>query len=96
VEVEVRDRVSSEFIPALARGVAQEGGFQDSLQLSGWIPGDPLVPTSYAAAHERAGIYSLHLELDGYQAWDTAGIQVNRDECHVRTVNLAAALQPAP
>jgi hypothetical protein len=92
VEVVVTDRVSSGPIPELARGIVQDGEFQDSLQLNGWIPEDPIVPTRYAAAFERVGTYTVHLEIAGYQPWDTGGIRVTRDECHVLTVTLDAAL----
>jgi hypothetical protein len=94
--IEVRDRVSNQFIPALARGVVQDGAFQDSLRLSGMTGDDPPVPVSYAAAFERRGVYTVSLQVDGYHRWDTSGIAVSRDECHVRTVGLSAALQPRP
>jgi hypothetical protein len=96
LEIEVRDRVSHQFIPALARGVAREGAFEDSVQLWGMTADNPPVPVSYAAAFERRGVYTVQLEVAGYHRWDTSGIAVSRDECHVRTVNLSAALQPRP
>jgi hypothetical protein len=49
-----------------------------------------------AGAHERAGIYSVQLEAVGYEPWDTAGVRVTEDECHVRTARFTAALEPAP
>src|SRR5688572_6423131 len=35
IEVEVRERTSNQFISELARGVAQDGAFQDSVRLWG-------------------------------------------------------------
>jgi hypothetical protein len=57
---------------------------------------DPPLPVSYAAAFERRGVYTVDLQVTGYYPWDTSGIAVSRDECHVRTVNLSAALQQRP
>jgi hypothetical protein len=96
IEVEVRDRASNQFISVVARGVVQDGAFQDSLQLWGMTADDPPVPVSYAAAFERRGVYTVSLQVDGYHRWDTSGIAVSRDECHVRTVNLFVALQQRP
>jgi hypothetical protein len=96
IEVEVRDRENNQFIPVLARGVVQDGVFQDSVQLWSMTGDDPPVPVSYAAAFERRGVYTVHLQVAGYYPWDTSGIAVSRDECHVRTVNLSVALQQRP
>jgi hypothetical protein len=95
VVIEVRDRVTGDFTPPVARGVVQDGEFQDSLRLWEWIEPEPIMPRSYAAAHERPGTYSVHLEVAGYESWDSSGIGVLRDECHVLTERFTAALQPA-
>ena len=95
VVIEVRDRVTGDFTPPVARGVVQDGEFQDSLRLWEWIEAEPIMPMSYAAAHERPGTYSAHLEVAGYESWDSSGIVVLRDECHVITQRFTAALQPA-
>lgn len=94
VEIEVLDRSSGEFIPSVARGVVQEGPYQDSLQPYSWTGQDPAVAVTYVAAFERIGIYQVHLEVEGYLPWDTSGIVVGRDECHVRTASFTAALDP--
>jgi hypothetical protein len=95
VEVEVRDRATAELIPDEARGVVKDGAYQDSLQAF-WRTEPPVTPISYSAAHERPGTYSARIEVAGYQPWDSSGIVVTRDECHVRTARFTAALNPAP
>ena len=49
-----------------------------------------------SGAYERAGVYDLRIEKDGYVAWEREGVVVTADACHVRTVHLAVALQPLP
>jgi hypothetical protein len=91
IAVEVRDRITNEFLATTPRGVVVEGTFVDSLR--GFS--DPLTTTLHGA-HERAGRYVVRIEADGYLPWDTAGIQVTKDECHARTVRFTAALEPIP
>ena len=47
-------------------------------------------------ADERPGTYSVSLEADGWQPWDTAGIVVRSDGCHVQTASFTAELRPTP
>jgi hypothetical protein len=47
-----------------------------------------------AGADERGGIYSVHLEADGYQPWDTAGVRVTEGDCHVSTGRFTAEMNP--
>lgn len=96
VEVEVRDRTSDELIRDEARGIVEDGAFQDSLQVFWRFEPPPITPISYTAAHERPGTYTVHIEVPAYQAWDTSGVAVTRNECHVQTARFTAALDPAP
>ena len=45
-------------------------------------------------APEQTGRFALRVTRAGYQPWDTAGVVVTRDVCHVRTVRLAVPLAP--
>jgi hypothetical protein len=92
IELEVRDRTTAELVEVPVLGLVREGGYQDSL--IPWVAG--AVPLTYAAALERKGTYTVELEAAGYEAWDTAGVQVFRNECHVITEHLSVALQTAP
>jgi hypothetical protein len=47
-----------------------------------------------SAAGERAGTYSIAIRKAGFAPFDTAGIRVTRDACHVHTVTVIANLQP--
>jgi hypothetical protein len=47
-------------------------------------------------AQERAGRYVVQIEADGYLPWDTVGVRVGEDDCHVRTATFTAALDSAP
>jgi hypothetical protein len=96
VEVEVRDQTTDQFLSATPRGVVREGTYQDSLIVSGFTTDVPPRIMTLIAAGERAGTYTMHLEADGYQPWDTAGIRVRDGDCHVRTARFTAALNPAP
>lgn len=96
VEVEVRDRLSSELLTTTPRGVVREGTFQDSLRVGSTTFENPPRVVTLIGADERTGRYVVHVDADGYQAWDTTGVQVTADECHVRTARFTAALDPAP
>jgi hypothetical protein len=96
VEVEVRDRVTGELLTTAPRGVAREGAFQDSLRVGATTLENPPRVMTLIGADERTGRYVVQVEADGYQAWDTAGIQVTPNECHVRTARFTAALDPVP
>jgi hypothetical protein len=94
--VEVLDGDTEANVSGITRGVVRDGTYEDSLDAGALSLDDPPVALNRLAADERAGNYSVHLEADGYQPWDTAGIRVTRDACHVRGVSLTARLDAAP
>jgi hypothetical protein len=51
-------------------------------------------PAIWHGAPERAGRFGLRVTRAGYRPWDTAGVVVTRDVCHVRTIRLAVRLAP--
>ena len=53
-----------------ALGEVQEGSYRDSLLDYG--------DGSYAAAENRSGTYTVHLESPGYSPWDTTGVFVEQ------------------
>ena len=83
VEVEPRDALDEGFLDTVARGTVRDGTFQDSLRASEYAASDPTIPSVLSGADERTGTYAVHLEADGRQPWDTAGVRVSRDACHV-------------
>jgi hypothetical protein len=46
-------------------------------------------------AHERAGTYTVTVDAPGYNAYSRSGLRVRGGTCHVRTVELDAALTPS-
>jgi len=51
-------------------------------------------PAPWAGALEQPGRYALRVAKAGYRAWDSTGIVVTSDACHVRTVHLRVRLRP--
>jgi hypothetical protein len=96
VVVEVRDGVTSQFLTTTPRGVARQGTFVDSLEVSEFTDDVPPRVATLTGADERAGIYVVQIEADGYLPWDTTGVRVTEDDCHVRTVRFTADLEPVP
>jgi hypothetical protein len=52
-------------------------------------------PGPYQLAHEKSGEYTVTVQKSGYARWSREGVRVTRGECHVRTVELTALLQPS-
>ena len=96
VQIEVRNAATEEYIAGLVRGVVTDGAYQDSLRAGGPIGSDPALVTTLGAAEERPGNYAVHLEGPGFEDWDTAGVRVTRNECHVNPARFTARLQPSP
>lgn len=74
--------------------VLRDGTFADSvtspLGFSGSAAGPLITPNTY----ERAGTYAVTVRRAGYSQWDTVGVRVTEDVCHVNTLTLTARLQP--
>jgi hypothetical protein len=74
--------------PVSTRGtvVATEGSFVDTATFFS-TPS----PT-YALAFERAGTYTVTVEVPGYIPFRLDGVVVSKGECHVETVSVTATL----
>jgi hypothetical protein len=94
VEVEVRDAATEGFRADLARGAVQDGAFTDSLRIVA-VGGPRGAPSALGAAWERPGTYSIRIEREGYQLWDTSGVHVQADQCGASPVKFVARLSPA-
>ena len=64
----------------------REGAFNDTLEVVG--------NTAYGPG-ERPGTYEVRVEHVDYEPFAETGIRVTEDECHVRTREVTARLQPA-
>jgi len=70
--------------------VARDGAYRDSV----FLPVHPTPPTNnqIPLAYERGGTYELTVRANGYRPWVLGAIVVQRDQCHVVTVPIAARL----
>lgn len=84
ITVTVLDASTSESLPVAPAGTVRDGNFSDNMTVMG---------NQLAGAGERAGRYDVTVTAPGYTAWDTTGIVVTKDECHVHGVSLTATLQ---
>ena len=91
IVIEIRDAFDDVPLAESARGAVQEGEFVDSLRPYGSVGNGVLI--SRAAADERAGVYAVTVQHDGYVEWRADGVPVRRGSCNVETVNLSAYLQ---
>jgi hypothetical protein len=94
IVVEVRDARTGAALAAGARGAVRDGTFVDSLTPYQSATADPRDMYSRRAANERPGVYAVEVRQSGYRPWDTSGVRVPRDVCHVRTQRLRALLAP--
>jgi hypothetical protein len=72
-----------------ALGEVRDGEYRDSLFSSG--------DGHYVAAYDRGGMYAVHIDREGYSAWDTTGVSVSETggACStVETVQVEARLAP--
>lgn len=96
IVVEMRDATDGHAIADLASGIASEGAFTDSLRPFESTSSQIADLFSRQAALERKGTYHVHVERAGYLSWDTSGIVVTADVCHVQTVRVRARLTRLP
>ena len=77
------DASSGDSLTVTPMGIAREGEFSDTMEILG---------NRLMGAGERAGTYDITVTAPGYARWDTTGIVVTADECHVHGVGLTARL----
>jgi hypothetical protein len=77
-----------DFAVSLRPGVPGSGAPRDSGRAA------PAPPAVWYGPPEQAGRFTLRVSKAGYRSWDTAGVVVTRDGCHVRTVRLRVPLEP--
>ena len=88
ISVDVRDSTTGARIGRNAIVVARQGTFVDTAFSTSVFDGP------HGLAHERTGTYTVTVDQQGYRQWSRALVRVTKDECHVRTVELVARLQP--
>jgi hypothetical protein len=85
LSLEVRDAATGDPIAHDATASIRDGAWSEEVRA--YNPGDPNALYLVGAA-ERRGLYAITVAKPGYAAWDTTGIRVVGDECHVQTVTL--------
>lgn len=90
VGVFVVDAATQASIADSAYGAVHDGAYVDSLRPSGVDTNG--VPVSFRAADERPGVYTIDVLRPGYRPWSKAGVEVQRNVCHVQTVVLTASM----
>lgn len=88
ISVEMRDARTGAALTGPATLVVRDGAFVETAEI-------PAGLTGFGAAYERAGVYVVTIRKAGYRDWTRADVAVKSDECHVQTVVLRAALEPA-
>lgn len=89
ISVAVVDSVNNTPAGRGAKIVARDGVYADTARFTA-------SDGPYGLAYERAGTYTVSVQQQGYRLWSISGINVSRDECHVRTMPLTARLQSSP
>ncbi|HEU6450798.1 MAG TPA: carboxypeptidase-like regulatory domain-containing protein [Gemmatimonadaceae bacterium] len=89
ISVEVLDSITSAPVGKGATITASDGASVYSAITYDDYPGP------YELAHEKAGEFTVTVHMSGYAPWSRDGVRVTRGECHVRTVELTALLQPS-
>ena len=56
----------------------------------------PLDSHFASGASERPGTYEITVEKAGYKTFQKSGVVVEKDQCHVITVNVPVQLEPLP
>jgi hypothetical protein len=99
IRVAAVDAVSGDSVRGEVRVLAQDGAALFELDTEDIVL-DPSVDRRTVAfgpfdlAHERPGVYEVSVEAPGYQLWQLSDLRVRDGECHVRTAELTALLQP--
>ena len=89
--VYVQDSVTGAGIASGAQLVVNGVGYVDSVSVPGARPDLDSLPIP--SAGERAGLYIVAVNKDGYHEWTSQPIHVTEDGCHVRLTRVTARLQ---
>lgn len=92
LQISVRDAVTG--LPAANNviAIARDNSFVDTLRAFPF--GNPDSALTLYGLYERPGVYAVILKKSGYQDWIRTDVVLNKDQCHVITVQLEARLQP--
>jgi hypothetical protein len=92
ISLEVQNALTGARITDSAAVQVTDGSYVESYNYLG--PASQPYSGVLSAAGERAGTYSISIRKNGFAPYDTTGIKVTRDLCHVHPVEVIANLQP--
>lgn len=88
VSVRIRDARSGAALTGPGMAIARDGAFADTAEITAYDP-------SARLALERPGVYEVSVRKAGYREWTRSGVRARDGECHVRTAEIVAELEPA-
>jgi len=91
ITIEIVDKGTGGFIACGATAIIEDTGFSE--EVTNQTYNDCENTELFQAAHERSGIYNVHIYKAGYLDWSMYNIEVTFDVCHVSTVHLIAELE---
>lgn len=92
ISLKVQNAVTGAPVTDSADVQIRDGSYVESYNFLG--PANQPFSGMLSVAGERAGTYSISIRKNGFAPFDTTGIKVTRDVCHVHGVNVTAKLQP--
>ncbi|MEK7248939.1 MAG: hypothetical protein AAB209_00810 [Bacteroidota bacterium] len=95
IQIAVRDAATGAPAAYGVLAIAQDISFTDTLRALPYGT-DPQSALTMVGVYERPGVYTVILMKPGYRDWMRTNIVVNKDECHVITVQLDARLERTP
>ena len=93
IRVNLNDSITGEAISTCDVSYSiTEGAHIDTNEFTGGISCENI--TFIRGAGERSGVYDVNIKKSGYELWESIGVIVNNDYCHVVPVVLEAFLVP--
>ena len=89
--VYVQDSATGAGIASGAQLVVNGMGYVDSVSVAAARPDLDSLPIH--SAGERAGLYLVTVQKDGYREWTSEPVRVTEDGCHPRLTRVTARLQ---
>ncbi len=93
ITIDVIDKATGDFIACDASAVIEDTGF--SVEIPPYVDAYGVCDNTHTlqVAHERSGVYDVHVFKEGYLDWSMYSIEVTSGICHVNTVHIIAELE---
>lgn len=90
IAVQPVDGSTSKPVTGAVTVIVRDGLYADTAELRVGVPPGAV---TVSVAYERAGTYSVLVRHPAYRDWQRNGVEVVRDDCHVKTVVLRPELR---